>query len=163
MKGVEPIIAAILIIMISIAGIIIVLEASQGSVGKLTEIGLFEEAKKILTSIDDAVRSVSQEGEGSSRILHLSVSGGKYYIDVDSDIVNFSMESRSQIVGIGVAKTEGYINVLGEEGRVLLSVSYTNVNITGGGSFGKGYRNLAIRNEGYDVANQKQMVSIQLS
>ena len=60
MKGVEPLIAAIFIIIISIAGIAIVLESSQPSVQRLQEISLLEEAKKILTQIDNAVRAVGE-------------------------------------------------------------------------------------------------------
>ena len=95
MKGVEPLIAAVFIIIISIAGIAIVLESSQPSVSRLQEISLLEEAKKILTQIDNALRTVGEEGEGSTRVLQLSVSGGNYVIDTDKDVVTFSMNSKS--------------------------------------------------------------------
>jgi hypothetical protein len=162
MKGVEPLIAAVFIIIISIAGIAIVLESSQPSIGRLKEISLLEEAKKILTQVDNAVRSVGEEGEGSTRVLQLSVSDGSYFIDTDKDAVIFYMDSRSQIVGIGVSKTEENINMLGGKNSVFLNVSYSNINITGGGRFGKGYHSIIIRNNGYDFVNEKQLISITL-
>lgn len=160
MKGVEPLIAAIFIILISVAGIVVVLESSQPSVDRLKEISLFEESKKILTQIDNAVKAVTEEGEGSTRVLQFSVSGGNYIIDTNKDAVVFSMDSRSQIVGVGISKSEGSINMLGESNEVLLNISYSNINVTGGGSFGKGYHSLIIRNNGYDPVSGKQIVSI---
>jgi hypothetical protein len=162
MKGVEPLIAAILIMMISIAGAVIVLQFAQPSVDRLKEISLFEESKKILTQIDNAVRTVSEEGEGSTRVLQLSVSGGSYLIDTYKNAVMFSMDSRSQIIGIDISQKEGNVNMFGEPNQVLLNVSYSNINITGGGSFGKGYHVLIIRNNGYDYASNKQIISISL-
>jgi hypothetical protein len=163
MKGVEPLIAAVFIIIISITGIAIVLESSQPSIGRLKEISLLEEAKKILTQVDNAVKSVGEEGEGSTRVLQLSVSDGNYVIDTDKDAVTFSMDSKSQVVGRGVSKIEGNVNMYGELNRVLMNISYSTVNITGGGSFGRGIHSLIIRNDGYDVVNQKQIISISLA
>lgn len=160
MRGVDALIATVFIILISIVGIAIVLESSQPSVGRLQEISLFDEAKNILAQIDNAVRDVSQEGEGSTRVLQISVSGGSYFIDTDKDAVIFSMDSRSQIVGVGVSKTEGNINMFGELNKVFLNISYSNINVTDGGRFGRGYHSLTIRNNGYDSINQKQIISI---
>jgi hypothetical protein len=163
MKGIDTLMAAVFIILISVIGIAIVLETSQPSVGRLQEISLFQEAQKILTNVDNAVRAVSQEGEGSTRVLQVSVSGGSYVIDTNREAIIFSMDSISQIIGVGVSKTEGNINMFGELNRVFLNVSYSNVNVTGGGIFGKGYHNLIIRNNGYDFVNQKQIISISIA
>lgn len=162
MKGIDTLMAAVFIILISIAGIAIVLETSQPSVGRLEEISLMKEGKDILTQIDNAVRDVAQQGEGSTRVLTLSVSGGEYFIDSEKEATVFYMISHSQIIGVGISKTEGSINMFGEPNRVLLNISYSNINITEGGRFGKGYHNLFIRNNGYDFANQKQIISISL-
>jgi len=163
MKGFEPLIAAVFIILISIVGIAIVLEYSQPSVGRLEEISLMKESQDILTRIDNAVRDVSQQGVGSTRVLQISVSGGNYVIDIDKEAVIFSMDSISQIIGFGVSKTEGNINMFGDLNRVYLNISYSNINVTSGGSFGRGYHNLFIRNNGYDFVNQKQIISISIT
>ncbi len=162
MKGLEPLIAAIFIILISVIGIAIVLESSQTSTERLQEISLMKEGKNILTQIDNAIRDVAQQGEGSTRALTISVSGGNYFIDTENEAIEFSMDSKSQIIGVGVSKTEGNVNMFGELDRILLNVTYSNINITGGGRFGKGYHNLIIRNNGYDFLNQKQVVSVSL-
>ncbi|NIO44539.1 MAG: hypothetical protein GTN36_03230 [Candidatus Aenigmarchaeota archaeon] len=162
MKGIDTLMAAVFIILISVAGIAIVLETSQPSVGRLEEISLMKESKNILTKIDDAVKDVAQQGEGSTRVLTFSVGGGEYFIDAEKEALIFFMTSRSQIIGVGISTTEGNINMFGEPNRVLLNISYSKINVTEGGRFGKGYRNLFIRNNGYDFANQKQIISISL-
>jgi len=162
MKGVDALIATVFIIMISIVGIAIVLESSQPSVGRTQEIGLLKEGKSILTQIDNAVRDVAQEGEGSTRVLRLSVSDGSYFIDIDKNAVIFSMDSRSQIIGTGISKTEENVNMFGGLNMIFLNISYTNINVTGGGRFGRGYHALTIKNNGYDFINQKQIISVSL-
>ena len=123
MKGVDALIATVFIIMISIVGIAIVLESSQPSVGRTQEIGLLKEGKSILTQIDNAVRDVAQEGEGSTRVLRLSVSDGSYFIDIDKNAVIFSMDSRSQIIGTGISKTEENVNMFGGLNMIFLNIS----------------------------------------
>ena len=128
MKGISPIIAAIIIILISVIGIIIVLETTQPSVGRLEEINLMEEGRNILTQIDNAIMDVAQQGEGSTRVLTISVGGGDYIIDTENEAVTFSMDSIAQIIGVGVSRTEESINMFGEPNRVILNLSHANVN-----------------------------------
>lgn len=160
MKGIEPIIAAVLVIMISIVGIVIVLETSQPSVDRMGEIAILNEAKDVMKQIDNAVNSVSQEDEGSTRILDIAVSGGDYLIDAGNEAIVFSMDSRAQIVGIGVSNAEGPFVVKGEKNKVLIELSYPNVDINTEERFGRGYHNLIISNVGYDFAEEKQKINI---
>ncbi len=160
MKGLEPLIAVIFIIVISIVGILIIVETTQPSVGRLQEINLMEEGKNILTQIDNAVRDVAQQGEGSTRVLSISVTDGTYIIDTENEAITFSMRSIAQIIGVGISRIEENINMFGEPNKVILNLTYTNVNVTGGGNFGKGYHKIIIRNNGYDFVNQKQIISI---
>lgn len=156
MKGVDALIATVFIIMISIVGIAIVLESSQPSVGRVQEISLMKEGKSVLTQIDNAVREVSQEGEGSTRTLQLSISGGSYFIDGENDVVIFFMDSTSQIVGEGISQKENNVNVFGGKKSVYMNISYTNINIINEERFGKGYRTLTIRNNGYNTQTKNR-------
>ena len=160
MKAISEILAAVLVILISMVCVALVLEFSSPSLGRLKEVSLFQEGQKILTDINNAVRAVTQEGSGSTRVLQLSISGGEYFIDTENNAVIFSMESRAQIIGIGLSKTEGGINMYGELNMVYLNISYNNIDVTGNETFGKGYHNLIIRNNGYNQTSNKQIISI---
>ena len=158
MKGLSPIIAGAIVIAIAITAMYLVLNLGTPGTDRLKEMLIMQEAKDTLTSIDNAVKSVSEEGQGSTRNLKITVTGGYYSIDTENEAVLFSMDSFSQIIGIGVSKTEDNINMRGEPGKVYLNITYDNHSITDGTEFGKGTYNLIIRNDGY--ANQKQIVSI---
>jgi FlaG/FlaF family flagellin (archaellin) len=160
MKGVEPIIAVVLIIAISIAGVVFVFNYTRPSVSKMSDINVFNQAKSVLKQIDSNLVNVLEEGEGSTRVLHLSIGGGNYLIDGVSDSLNFSMESSSDLVGEGVSSTDGNLDIRGEKNKVFIIRVYTTVNITSDGSFSAGNHNIVIRNDGYDDLNGEQMISV---
>jgi hypothetical protein len=163
MRGVEPIIAAVLVIAISIAGIAIVLQYSQPSVTRLSDISVYNQAKDVMKQIDNNFGYVIIEGEGSTRVLHLSIGGGYYQIDNVTDSLKFSMDTSSNLIGEGVSNLEGNLNITGERGKILITRAYPTVDITVGGSFSSGNRNIIIRNEGYDTLTQRQLVSVTVS
>jgi hypothetical protein len=163
MRGIEPIIAAVLVIAISIAGIAIVLQYSQPSVTRLSDISVYNQAKDVMKQIDNNFGYVIIEGEGSTRVLHLSIGGGYYMIDNVTDSLKFSMDTSSNLIGDGVSNIEGNLNITGKIGKILITRSYPTVDITTGASFSSGNRNIIIRNEGFDSLEQKQLISVTVS
>jgi thiamine pyrophosphokinase len=163
MKGVDALIASVLILIISITAIFLALQLGGPSTQKTEEILLMQEGKNTLVSIDNAVKNVLSEGEGSTRVLRFSVTGGYYKIDNATNSVTFSMESRTQIIAEGVSKIEDGINFTGKGGMVYLNLSYDSIMVTGEGEFGRGYHTLTIRNNGYNSTTQKQMIYISLT
>jgi len=160
MKGVDALIASVLILIISVTAIFLALQLGTPSTQRAKEILLMQEGKNNLVAIDDAVKNVLTEGEGSVRVLRLSISGGNYKIDNTTNSVLFSMESRSQIIAEGVSKTEDGINFTGTAGIIYLKLSYENIQITNEEELGTGHRTLTIRNNGYNDTTQKQMIYI---
>ncbi len=158
MKGIDALIASVLIIAITIAAIAIALQLSNSSTDKMKEIMLMQEGKDNLVTIDNSVKDVLTEGEGSTRALRLTVSGGSYVIDDDS--VSFVMETMSQIVGVGVSKVESGVNITGSEGVISLMISYDDLVIAGGGDFGRGQRTVTVRNDGFNATSGKQIVHV---
>jgi hypothetical protein len=160
MKGVDALIASVLIIIISVTAIGIALQLGNTSTEKAKEILLMQEGKNNLITIDNAVKNVLAEGEGSTRALRLIVSGGSYKIDNITSSVSFSMESRAQIVGEGISKIEDGINITGSTNMIYLELPYNNIQVAGKGEFGKGSRTVTVRNDGYNTTAQKQIIYI---
>jgi hypothetical protein len=160
MKGIEPIIAAVLLIAISVAGIAIVLENGRTSVSRLNELSLYNEAKDSLGQIESAINAVASEGQGSTRVLRLSISDGEYSVDAESDTISFYMDSPSQLVGDGVVKTEDGIEIIGMKRSLAMKISYTGLDITGDYRFGAGHRNVVIKNNGYNETAEKQTIAV---
>ena len=67
MKGLSPIIAGAIVIAIAITAMYLVLNLGTPGTDRLKEMLIMQEAKDTLTSIDNAVKSVSEEGQGSTR------------------------------------------------------------------------------------------------
>lgn len=162
MKGIHPLIAAVLVIAISVSTIILVLHFGSPATSRTQEALLLQEGKNILTSIDGYIKDISNQGEDSSRSLSLGVTGGNYFIDAKTETIMFLMESKSQIIGVGVSKLEDNINITGEIGKIYLNISYMNIDITDGGSFGRGTHILVIKNNGYNSTIQKQIISVKV-
>ena len=162
MKGIHPLIGAVLVIAISISAIIIAIQLGYPAINRTQETLFLQEGKNILTSIDSYIKDVINQGEGSSRSLSLSITGGNYFIDTETETVMFLMESKSQIIGVGVSKLEDDINITGKIGKIYLNVSYENFDIIDGGNFGKGTHTLVIKNNGYNSTIQKQIISVKV-
>jgi hypothetical protein len=162
MKGIHPLIGAVLVIVVSVSAIITVLYLGSPAISRTQETLLLQEGKNILISIDGYIKDVSNRGEESTRSLSLSTTGGNYFIDIETETVMFLMESKLQIIGVGVSKLEDNINITGEIGKVYLNLSYINIDITDGGSFGKGTHTLVIKNNGYNSTTQKQIISVKV-
>ncbi len=160
MKGIDPLISTFLIIVITIAAIALVLKVGTPATGRAQEILLLEEGKNNLANIDTAVKNVLQEGQGSTRVLTLIVSGGVYSIDPASDNITFVMDSRSQIVGVGITQVENDITIAGSQGSVRLTLSYNSLDVVNGGNFGKGTNTITINNGGYNLTSNKQTISV---
>lgn len=160
MKGVSVIVASTLIIVISITVVYMALRLGNPAINRSNEILNMESGKQNLVRIDNAIKTVVGEGEGSSRSLRISVSGGSYRIDQESELIVFEMETFSQIVGDGVTKIEDGINITAEPGRIYLTLFLDDYNITGSAEFGDGSYNVIVRNNGYDTINQKQIINI---
>jgi len=162
MKGVAPLVGYTLILVITISAIFIALQMGRPAIDREKEILLMQEGKSNLLIIGGAVKIVTEEGEGSTRLLKLTVTDGNYFIDAENDAIIFSMESMAQIIGVNVSKIEDDINIFGEQNKIFLNLSYSDkpIDIIGQGDFGRGKRSLAIRNNGYNTTTEKQMVNV---
>jgi hypothetical protein len=162
MKGISPLISYTLILAITLSAIFIALQMGGQAIDKEKEILTLQEGKNNLFDIDNYIKTIVSEGQGSARLLRLSITAGEYYIDSDNDAITFYMGTQAQIIGINVSKTEDAINIVGESGKIYLNLSYSNrsIDITGQGIFGEGKHSLSINNDGYNTSTEKQMVSI---
>lgn len=160
MKGVDALIASVLIIFISVTAIFIALQYGRPSTDKAKEILLMQEGKSNLISIDNAVKNVLSEGEGSARALRITITGGNYVVDNASNSICFTMDSFAQLMGVGISKVEDGINITGYSGLIRLNLTLSEVQLVSGSDFGKGSRTITVRNEGYDPVAERQMIYI---
>lgn len=163
MKGINPLLSFVLVVLITITAIGLVLEFGLPGSERAKEILLLQEGKNILTEIDNSVRTVSYQGEGSTVNLRLTITDGSYIIDNQTEEITFIMDSIAQIVGVGVTTHEGNLNITGTQGSIEVLLYYDDVDIVNRAQFGKGIRTLIIKNNGWNSTSQKQMIDITVS
>ena len=160
MKGVSPIVGAVLIIAITISAIFLAFNMGGPAVDRAKEVLVMQEGKSILLDIKNSVNSVLTEGNMSTRLLEFRIIDGNLKIDEDNDAVTFSMNTLAQIIGVGISKIEDGVNITGSTGLIQLNLTFDNVDVICSLDMGKGTLKLTIRNEGYDSILQKQTISL---
>ena len=149
MKGVSVLVAAVLVIAISIAAITIALNVGNPAIAKSKEVLLFNEGKENLLIIDNAINQVLQEGDGSSRKISLQVADGKYTIG--NGYIEFVMDTPNQIIGEDVSRTEDILEIEEYEGEIYVWVDY-DFDFVEEKILYSGTHQLIISNQGGDIA-----------
>lgn len=162
MKGIDSLVAAIMVIAITIAAIVIVLEVGGPAMDRAKEDLLLQEGKNNLKLIDNFIQQVSFQGTGATGVLPLDLTGGHYEIDNSTDKITFTMDTKQQIVGVGVTDKEDNLNIEGENGKIVVTLYLNNIDLTGYGGFSKGSYKLIFVNKGFDDANNKQIISAEV-
>ncbi|MBR9682445.1 MAG: hypothetical protein GOV02_02110 [Candidatus Aenigmarchaeota archaeon] len=163
MKGLNPLVATVLIIAISLAAISLTFQVGNPIVDRSEEILLFQDAKNNLQTIDTAIKDVVFQGEGAKRNLRLSTFGGNYRIDDASDKIIFVMDSKSQIYSAGLSNITDGINITGSVGEITMIISYDDVDILDTAAFDGGNWNVIVSNDGYNSVSGKTELSMTVS
>jgi len=162
MKGLDPLISTFLVIVITITAIALVFQLGNPSIGRAQEILLLEEGKRNIFSIDNAVKNVLQEGQGSTRVVTITVSDGSYIVNSTSDSIVFIMDSKSQIIDVGVTQVENNIQISGSPRMITLNLTYESLDIIDGGILQRSSNRLTVSNTGFNSTSNKQSLSINL-
>jgi hypothetical protein len=160
MKGVEALIGAALIVVISITAIVLAIQLSNPAIDRTKENLIFDEGKNNLLSIDNYIKEAIIDGNGSSRMLSMYVTDGEYFVFPENESIYFVMESKAQIVGVGVSKIEDGINITGYQSRIVMFIDYSNTDIKTKVQFGKGSWRVMIKSFGWDPYTQKNIINI---
>ncbi len=108
-KALSVLVSAVIIIAVSIVAIAIVLAIGLPALDRAKEAMLISEAKDIMQAIDNAVREVIFEGQGSQRLIQIVSSGGDYFVEAAKDQIVFKLLSISNVISPGTYRKEGNI------------------------------------------------------
>lgn len=144
MKGLSTLVAFVLVIVISISALIIALNIGNPAIEKSKEILILNEGKGNLKVLDNTINQVLQEGDGSSRRITLSVTGGTY--NIENRTIEFIMDTKQQIVAPGVNGLEDGVFIEASEGKIRAYILY-NFDFVGSARFERGLNNMLITNQ----------------
>ncbi|UCG95412.1 MAG: hypothetical protein JSV92_05260 [archaeon] len=149
-KGLSPFMSLILVVVISVAGMVLVLRMGEPLMNKTEDFSEFSESRDAMNRINSAIKDVSYEGNGSSRKISLNSREGEYRVSASGDSVTYKMESKYELFSTGMSKREGdlYIDFY-ENNTLKLILNSTNIDITTTERWGTGSYNILIKNEGY--------------
>ncbi len=159
-KGISPFIAFMLVVAISVAATVLVFRSWSGSYEKVEGYAMVTEAKGVLNSINSAIRVVAFEGEGSSRKLSFSVSGGEYRISSASDSVFFVMNSDQELFSPGTLTEGDLFMEFFDNHTVRIKLNYTSVDIATDERWSSGYHNFVVKNNGTSGGGPEILFSV---
>jgi len=158
-KALSPFIASALIILMGIVAITLVLTIVNPALDKAKDSGIVNEALQNLQLIDNTIREVASEGEGSKRTISLKVTEGVYKIDPNNDYLNFSYKIKTA-VGLGISGQRDDINITESGNDLDLFISYTNLNLQGSDHFTKGDNSVIIIHNGTDSITNYPLIYV---
>lgn len=157
MKALSPFISTALIIMMGIAVISIVLAVVMPALDRARDASVADEALANLEMIDDVVKEVISEGEGSKRTINVKVGNGIYEVDPIVDSLNFTYELKTDFALSG---RRGNVNVTTSMGKLSMNILYSNVDLTGSDHFSKGDHSVSIVNNGTNSTTDYPMIYV---
>ncbi len=147
-KGISPFIAFILVVAISVASVVIIMRLWGNSLEKFQGYAAVNDAKGVMSSINSAVKEVSVEGEGSSRKLSVSVSGGEYRVSAADDSVIFILDSGEELFPTGLSEEGDLTMETHGNYTVSLTLDYESMDIVTDERWSGGSYNILVRNNG---------------
>jgi|SRR3989344_4438281 len=91
-------ISAILYILIAAVAMVLILQAGIPLLDRMKDRTTFEKSNRVLSSLDQQINEVANEGEGSQRVVPLEVREGDVVIDEDKNAIIWEIETKSQII-----------------------------------------------------------------
>ncbi|MFP4116415.1 MAG: LamG domain-containing protein [Candidatus Aenigmatarchaeota archaeon] len=119
-KGINPIISAVLVLIISVTGISLVLDVGMPAVERSRENALFDEARRNINLLRETLEEIEFGANGTSRTVALDVTDGAYSINGSENSISFSHQLETSILSPELCHWDG--NVLTRtfgSGRVL--------------------------------------------
>jgi len=158
MKGVDPLIAFVLVVAITLAAIATIMSFGVPAISKYQEDAVFNEAKKMMTTIETNIRYIAFAGEGAQRTTRIEITDGTYFFNSSDNTVTFKMET--DLFGSDYNITEENLNIFSENELLKIQFYLDNIDITEDIELAKGPNRILIKNIGWNDSLQKQQVEI---
>lgn len=144
-KALSPYVSAALVILVGIVATSLAVKVLTPAFNRARDSAVMNEAIHNLELIDEVIREITSEGEGSKRTIYLKVTEGTYRVDSNSDSINFTYRMRE---GLNVYGQRGRIRITRSGDQLKLFVEYTNLDLQGNDRFTRGVNPVVILHNG---------------
>lgn len=100
-KGISPLIATVLVILLAFLAITIVLLIGIPAIERAKEAAVINEAMENMKAIGNTIKEVASEGLGSLRSLQIKITDGEYKVNEKANSVDFTYSIKSGIIQSG--------------------------------------------------------------
>ena len=108
MKGMSYL-SGVIVVVIVIASTTIVVNVISPSLDEAKSVQRFNEAKQLMASVDEAIRSLMMEATGAKRSLKLDIKEGAFSISGSEDIIRYRLPTT--LLESGTRATEGNLEI----------------------------------------------------
>lgn len=98
MKGVSEIATAAILVGVTVVTTGVVLEVSGPAIEEMQDGAAIERSVSFMNFVDDNIRSVASEGEGSTRTVSVDFDRGEFNVDSEDDSFSYGLETSSDVV-----------------------------------------------------------------
>jgi hypothetical protein len=156
-KALSPYISAAFVILLGIVAVSLTITVLTPAFNKAKDSAVMNEALHNLELIDEAVKEIASEGEGSKRTIYLKVTEGTYRVDSENDFINFTYRMKE---GLEVYGQRGRVNITRSGGELKLFIEYTNLDIQGDDRFTKGVNSVVVLHNGTNPTTNYPIVYV---
>ncbi|MEM5834725.1 MAG: hypothetical protein QXQ69_02660 [Candidatus Aenigmatarchaeota archaeon] len=118
LKGISPLVAYVMVIMIVVSGITLVLLIGMPTIEKARESLVINEAWENLRLMSQSIEEVATEGLGSLRTLSIKVTDGEYKINEKTNCIDFYYSPKNYRLEPVFLKNENIIFIPGKNAIV---------------------------------------------
>ncbi len=152
-NAVHTIISSILIFAIIVVTVFATYFWGVPKIDETKDVMYIESMKANMRSIDNAIKTVSHEGNGSKRTVLIRVNKGRFETSDLDDSISYEIETPAKVVEPNINVYEGRLLITAttsprNQYLTRLTLNYSGIDIRGNYSVGKGYYNVSIENPG---------------
>lgn len=127
-KGISPLVATVLVILISAVGVSVVVLVGAPILDRVSDSNTINEAQSNMRILDDLIRQAASESPGIVRTVQISLSGGLLKINTESGTLDYDYSLKSSLLPKGTFKKDGnLLTIVG--GTASASQNSTNLKI----------------------------------
>lgn len=125
MKGASEIITAVMLLGVTVVSTGVVLEVTGPAIDNIQDDSAIDRSVSFLNYVDQRVREVASEGEGSTRTVQVDLDRGEFEVNGSEDTFGYSLETDSASISPQSQTTIGAVQLAS---NAQVEVSEENVN-----------------------------------
>lgn len=128
-------VSAVLYIALGMIVITLILGAGLPLIAKMKDKNTITQTKKMMSSFDDTILNIAQEGPGSRRVISpLEIGSGRLIVNTDEDYIEWKMLTRNRMYEPDIEFAEGNVKsklvetIIEDEYEMIIYTNYTGTS-----------------------------------